>query len=329
VNNVGVPVETIRSRVRRERRIAEQARTAWGLDHVPLTLLKHSITTLFRLDAHERLVLRLLPPDRHPRVVVKSELDWLLALGQEAGLIVPEPVPARDGSLLVDIHDPESGAVRYAYVCRWAHGQHKRSRLTGADAERLGAVLARLHAFAEQYVPPSDFVRWDFDDETFRDNLHVLERKRGELAPENQQLLEGASKRVLDAMAAVGRGADAYGMIHADTNLSNIRFDGVRVGLIDFEVSCLGYYLFDIGRLRHELRALGARGADLFAALHRGYNQVRQLPAPGDEWITAFEFMSLVDIVVWVLDMPSVLRLPGHDLQLAATLETIRRLDEQ
>ena len=92
----------------------------------------------------------------------------------------------------------------------------------------------------------------------------------------------------------------SYGLIHADTNLTNWLFQADRVALIDFEVCCYGYYLFDVGRLLHELARDQQHAAALMAAFHRGYTRIHPLPPLQDVRMQAGTLMSLIDIVTWV-----------------------------
>jgi len=88
------------------RRLAEAALTAYDLGEVRLTPLQHFFNTTFRIDTcspqgkKERYVIRIHRPGSQDATTIRSELLWLLALRHEEGLIVPEPVSTRDGSLL-------------------------------------------------------------------------------------------------------------------------------------------------------------------------------------------------------------------------------------
>jgi Ser/Thr protein kinase RdoA (MazF antagonist) len=313
-------------RYRRERRLAELALGDYGLAGSALRLLKYSSTALFRVDAGEPLILRLHPPERHPTPVIRSELDWLAALRRQTNLLVPEPVAAPDGRLLVEIHSPELGETRRAALFRWLPGRHKPRSLTSADAGRLGLYLARLHRFAEQYRPPPDFVRWEFDWGEFAASTVERPRWPARLAKSDHALMHAAIDRVRRAMDELGQRSDAWGLIHADTNLSNFLFQREAVALIDFEVCCYGYYLFDVTRTLLEFEMYGERAAALATAFHRSYRNERALPELDHPYMVAFRIMNVVDVIVWILDWGERMPLATGPRRVAAALERLRQL---
>jgi len=313
-------------RYRRERRLAEAALGEYGLAGSALRLLKYSSTALFRVDAGERLIMRLHPPERHPAPVIRSELDWLATLRRQTDLLAPEPIAAPDGRLLVEIHLPELDETRWAALFRWLPGRHKPRSLTCADAGRLGAYLGRLHRFAEQYRPPADFVRWEFDWGEFAGKMLERPRWPAWLAKPDHALMHAAIDRVRGAMGELGQRSDAWGLIHADTNLTNFLFQREAVALIDFEVCCYGYYLFDVTRTLLEFEMYGERATALAAAFHRGYRSVRALPELDHPYMVAFRIMNVVDVIVWILNWDERMPLATGPRRVAAAVEQLRQL---
>src|SRR3989442_3423690 len=104
--------------VRRMKQLAETALAAYDLGEVHLTPLMHFFNTTFRIDAcppspttnphkGERYVIRIHRPGSQDALTIRSELLWLQALRHKAGLVVPEPVPSRDGKLVTIASTPE------------------------------------------------------------------------------------------------------------------------------------------------------------------------------------------------------------------------------
>lgn len=273
----------------------------FNLSHASLRLLKFSNTALYRVDTPQgRFVLRLHPPKRMPEAVLRSELDWLRILCQQTSLWTPEPVAAPDNQLLVMCHLPDQSDYRYGALFRWMGGQHKLRCLTAIDAYRMGQCLGELHAFAANYTPPPTFTRWKLDWGAFADEIAHRPSWLA-LAPEDTRLLAHAITRIRLILEQLERSPDAIGLIHGDTNLSNFRFDGSRVGLLDFEVCCFGYYLFDVTRTLLDFAQLGDRAPQLEVAFYRGYTSFRPLPALDDQAMVAFRMMNIVDLIVWIL----------------------------
>ena len=103
---------TYLGQVRRLRAVAQSALEAYGLRDARFRLIYHGENTTFRVDAPtpssamvhlpsayapNRFVLRVHRPGYQNQASIASELLWLAAL-REAGLIVPEPIPAQDGA---------------------------------------------------------------------------------------------------------------------------------------------------------------------------------------------------------------------------------------
>ena len=63
--------------------------------------------------------LRLRPPGWHRTQPMAEELHWLLALRRDTDLIVPEPVPACDGTFIQAISDPDTPGPWHGVLFHW------------------------------------------------------------------------------------------------------------------------------------------------------------------------------------------------------------------
>ena len=288
------------ARAAQQRRIAAEALPSFGLADASYQLIKLGTTTTFRVVPRtcQPCVLRLQRLSRMPLGVVQSEMRWLADIRDHTRLLVPMPIPALNGELAVLLPALPDREAQIATLFAWLPGRQKR-RLTLRDAELIGASLAILHRFSSTYRPPGTFERWDFDRATFLENVAVLDHVDATLlAPAAVQLMRAAIRFVDSILTVLASESASYGLIHADTNLTNWLFQSDQVALIDFEVCCYGYYLFDVGRLLHELGQ--QPGAALTTAFHRGYARIHPLPPLHDVRVQAGILMSLIDIVAWV-----------------------------
>jgi Ser/Thr protein kinase RdoA (MazF antagonist) len=149
--------------------LAAEALPAFGLAEEDLVLLEVKQNATFRVDRRtagtpdgERFLLRLCMPDRYRHDELLGKLRWLQSL-RNAGLAVPEPVAARDGSLVAHLAVPGS-PPRFAVLFRWRPGR----TVQGALAElvgRAGRMLGRLHRHAIEHPPGAGSVRprWGLD----------------------------------------------------------------------------------------------------------------------------------------------------------------------
>jgi Ser/Thr protein kinase RdoA (MazF antagonist) len=291
------------ARAAQQRRIAAEALPGFGLADASYQLIKLGTTTTFRVVPRTGLpcVLRLQRLSRMPLGVVQSEVRWLADIRQHTPLLVPAPIPTSNGELVVLLPALSDREPQLATAFAWLPGRQKR-RLTLRDAELIGESLAILHRFSSTYRPPSTFERWHFDCATFLENATVLDHVGATtlLSPATVQLMHDAIRFVGSTLTGLESESASYGLIHADTNLTNWLFQSDRVALLDFEVCCYGYYLFDVGRLLHELAQNQKHGPALTTAFHRGYTRIRPLPPLQDVRMQAGTLMSLIDIVTWV-----------------------------
>src|SRR5579859_1169030 len=97
------------TQIRRLRRLAQSALTAYGLEQAHITPLHHFLNTTFRIDIpdqNQRYVLRISRSGYQDAATIRSELLWLQAIRRETDLIVPEPLANRDGLLLGTVEVP-------------------------------------------------------------------------------------------------------------------------------------------------------------------------------------------------------------------------------
>jgi len=301
--------------IRRMRRLAEVALTAYDLGEVRLTPLQHFFNTTFCIDTcspagkRERYVIRIHRPGSQDTTTIRSELLWLLALRHEEGLIVPESVLTRDGALLTRASVAGVSEPRDCVVFRWVDGRFPGSQLSVKALERVGAFMAKLHRQAENFVVSEGFFRksWDYEGLCSGVLGTDLEQSWAHLSPEDRQILDEVGERVQRTMHSLGEGREVFGLIHADFYERNYLFSKGEVHAIDFDGCGWGYYLFDIGVAFSTLLARPNYLA-LRQAFLRGYRQVRPFSASHEALIDTFIAGRLMCHVLWLaahLDEPS------------------------
>jgi Ser/Thr protein kinase RdoA (MazF antagonist) len=249
-------------RLRRLRRLAQVSLEAYGLIGARLTFLQYEGNVIFRVDApgsvpimgkkdpyiENRYLLRILTTSNTEAVA--SELTWLAALSLDAGLPVPEPVPTLDGKLLTTITTPGVPHGRIVSLMRWIDGRRLTKGFRPNHFRAWGRMMARLHEFAVSWKPPEGFNRphWDWAGQLggrdFRRPLGELVSSMPERFREPFQVVSHQAREVMEGL---GKGSDAYGLIHADMYPENVLFKAGEVFPIDFEDCGYGYWMWDIG----------------------------------------------------------------------------------
>jgi Ser/Thr protein kinase RdoA (MazF antagonist) len=232
---------------------------------------------------------------------VASELTWLAALNQAAGLPVPAPVPTPDGKLLATIVTPGMPHGRVVSMMRWLDGQRFRHGLRPKHLKALGQVVAQMHMFSASWHPPAGFSRphWDWEAQlggsSFDYPLDELVASMPHLFREPFQMVSQEARR---AMELLGKGPDSYGLIHADLYPENVLFKAGKAYPIDFEDCGYGYWIWDIAvaLCQWAWKADWERMRDAF---REGYAQVRTLPEAQWAMLDLFVATQFATMVLW------------------------------
>lgn len=294
------------------RKLAHIALKQYGIENAKLTLLNDSENLLFRVDAQARYGLRVYHPDDGVSYVnllsdaaIRSELLWLLSL-RGIGLVVPEPLRAQNGDLIVHASTPQIPEGRRCALFAWVDGRFRDASLTPKALENVGAFIAKMHNHAEAFKPPPDFLRyrWDWQRE-FGEQAPLMTNKADMLSPEVRDLFRSMKDIIARTMDELGETPANFGLIHSDLHEGNYLFQGDEVRAIDFAEVGWSYYLFDVAVTLYFLRNR-PDFAQIRASMLRGYSALRPLPPDYDRHIDAFCVMRAVDLMNYVLDDESL-----------------------
>ncbi|WP_240705194.1 homoserine kinase [Pacificoceanicola onchidii] len=258
--------------------LASAALTLWGMQGAPCSFVAGRENRVYRVQSDRGdFALRLRRPGLRSAAELRSELDWMAAMGA-AGLSVPRPEPSRSGQLLEEVDGHRVDMVS------WLDGTplgKSREALTLPDPEgaylRLGQEMARLHDACDSFTPPQGFHRIAWDREGLLGEAPLWGRfwENPTLDAETRALLEAFRARAARDLEALQDSLD-YGLIHADLVRENVLLDGGTLSLIDFDDGGYGFRLFDVATA-----LLKNRNEPLYepltAALLAGYRSQRPL----------------------------------------------------
>jgi len=313
--------DTLPQRVaaRHKREVAEVALSRYGLAGARLTLLGQAVNAVFRVDApstigtgpRRRFVLRIYQTANggyvgaHDTPSIVSELMWVRSLRHDAGLIVPDPIPADDGALMA-VAPPEDTEAWRCVLSAWVPGRRFSAGLTPTRLERVGRFMGRMHQHAATFVPPPGFTRPYWDWERLFGAASVLGPANHDRVFDAADLdvFAALARQADDVMRALGEGPGVFGMIHSDLHQGNYLFEGRDVHAIDFDECGFGYYLFDIAVTLFALRRREDY-APLRAAFLQGYRGERALTERDEQYLETFLAIRVVDFVNWIMSWPS------------------------
>jgi Ser/Thr protein kinase RdoA (MazF antagonist) len=274
-------------------------------------------------------VLRLHAIGQHSTRAIHEELQWLLAIRRETALIVPAPVPARDGSLIQEIPVPGEPLPRQCVLFHWVPGDFRNDLLTPNDLQGVGAFMAQLHGHADQFVasptPPLTRRALFCDVHAWMD---APGKAAAHFSAEDLAVFAAAAQRVHTTVQELGKSPDVFGFIHADLHQWNYLFHGEEVRAIDFDDCGWGYYTYDMAVTLSYLEDRGTFPA-LQEAFLTGYQRVRSLPRRSVECLNVFLAARILFMVPWILSWPQPYHIAWGPRYLQQAVGQLRRFLER
>jgi Ser/Thr protein kinase RdoA (MazF antagonist) len=291
----------VEAAARGDDRVAEAALSRYGLSgQRTVRLINLSENATYRIDdppTGRSGILRVHRADYHDRAAIESELDWMAALGADAGIPTPSVVPTQYGDRVVTVET--DGVARHAVLFTVVPGAEPDG--TAETFAALGAITARLHRHARTWRRPAGFSRfsWDWPSSLgtnarwgrWQDGIGVGDAERAVLAP--------AAELVRTRLAEYGTSPDRFGLVHADLRAANLLVDGDRLHVIDFDDCGFSWFLYDfaaaVSFLEHDPRL-----PEWQAAWLRGYRTVEPIDPADEQMLATFVMMRRLMLVAWM-----------------------------
>lgn len=288
-------------------RLAEMAKTAlpiYGLNpDSALTMINHSENTTFRIDdpaTGDRTALRVHRNDYHSKHGIGSELAWMKALREEAGVITPTPIPSPGGALINTLEFPEL-RPRHCVLFEFLDGEEPSEDELLAPFGVLGELSGRMHTHSEGWRIPDNFERlqWDFE-HMLGDSPNWGDWKQAPaLDAERIELIERQAAVMKRRLEAFGKAPHRFGLVHADLRLANLLIHDGTTQVIDFDDSGMSWHLYDLATA---LSFIEERPdvPELVDAWVAGYRKVRDLGEEDVAEIPTFLMLRRTLILAWM-----------------------------
>lgn len=268
------------------------------------TMINLSENVTYRLDDPDsggKAILRIHRIGYHSPAAINSELQWMAALRRDAGMETPEPIPARDGTVIQTLVSPELEHPRNAVLFKFMGGREPPEDELLAPFERLGEVSARMHNHARTWQLPPGFTRHTWDYETSLGSRPIWGRWQDGMGvtPARENVLERMSVVIGRRLKRFGKPRERFGLTHADIRLANLLVEGEHTRVIDFDDCGFSWYLYDLGTalsfIEHRPDV-----PDLVESWLRGYERVVKLSAEEREELTTFIMLRRLLLVAWI-----------------------------
>jgi Ser/Thr protein kinase RdoA (MazF antagonist) len=293
---------TVRGQVRRLRHLAIHALEQYDLDISSFHLLGWYTNLLFRVRTTQgtSYVLRLCMPGWRTKTDIHSEALWLQAINQETDIVVPWPIPARNGEYVIEVPLPDIPEFGRCMLMTWLPGTPLGKHLTEANLYKMGILFARLHDFSLRFTPPPGFTQRKMIQPLARDEENVLFQASclAILNSHEQDILVRTKDRVDKAFQQLYAQPDGLRVIHNDLWHGNIKVYRGHLNPVDFEDTIWGYPIQDIAMAMQDLMSDVApdQYEPLLAAFRRGYESLQPWPEAYEGQMDSFR----VGRMLWV-----------------------------
>ena len=288
--------------------LALLANEALGLWELPtgskarLINVSENETFLVEAPGGFKSILRIHREDYHTETAIACEHAWSRSLNEEGGVKTPDILPGRNGSTIQSATSTALGQKRYLVMFEFVEGSEpdQQDDLT-TGFEELGEIAAKTHLHSIDWERPEPFERlvWDLDTVFGEEATWGNWRDGPNIGRQTRQVLEQVEATVIERLTRYGRGADRFGLIHADMRLANLLITKGETRLIDFDDCGLGWLMYDFAAGISFMED-DPRIPELKQAWVRGYRSVRPLSEEDEVEIPTFVMMRRLALLAWI-----------------------------
>lgn len=256
-----------------------------------------------------RAALRLHRPSYHSDAALRSELQWMVALGAH-GVPTTRAIATPGGDWLVNVPVPGEGEQVPVDFLEWVEGQPIGSAedcsFEGEEAiesmyAEIGRLAAAMHEHSAGWPRPPGFTRqsWNLEGclgpQALWGHYSALEG----LSAVELQLFARAVGVVRERLGAFGEAGDRYGLVHGDLVPDNVMQGPGGLVVLDFDDCGFGWYLWEFTTALFWHIGQGSFGAAWRGYL-RGYRSLRDLPEAQLELMPAMFMMRALVYMGWM-----------------------------
>ena len=298
---------TQRGQIARLRQLAIEALKQYPIKVAKIARLKYYNNITFRIDATngQRYVLRINRPGFQNANAILTEAQWLIALQNDLGLTVPDPVANKNGHFVTTAQINGVPEPRHGILFRWVYGRFLHAKLTPKIMSHLGQTMAQIHTHGQNYVSVNIFSRKHWD------HTRLLHQEAGTdpnavytfMTKKERDLFDKARNQAEQEILALNKSPNTYGIIHGDLHPRNFLVSNHQICPIDFDECGWGYYMYDITVALSELRRRPDY-SEMWSAFFEGYRTMRPFSKTQEDLFRPFLIARIIMLVRWQAGIP-------------------------
>jgi len=238
--------------------ILQEAIRRYGITQDRIRLLDGFESFMYEFERDDgEYILRVGHSLRRSIPMIQGEVNWINYLA--AGGVPAARAILSEDNRLVELIDDGQGEHFLATAFVKARGGHpKRADWTPRFYEAYGALLGRMHALSQKYIPAPSTWRPHWDDPI------MLEVER--FLPPSEAITVEKYRALTEYLRTLPRDNASYGMIHQDAHTGNLFVDEAgNITLFDFDDCVYGPFIYDIAMVLFYAVPITGIGAAEFA----------------------------------------------------------------
>lgn len=236
------------AQVRRLRKLAEEAVKKFPVKVKTIYFIHHGENATFKVtdNKNQKYLLRIHRGGYHTVGAIREELAWVENVGCMTDLKVPVPLRSKENNLVENIFLSEINRERQCCMFHWIEGERMWKGLSEKHLYLIGQNMGKLQKHTgKRKVKHRNY--WTADGLLGKNpkmgpvtNLSVATKKE-------QEIITRKRDEVFKVIKAYEQKyPQRSGLIHADMHLGNVIFAKNEMGIIDFDDSGYGAYMYDV-----------------------------------------------------------------------------------
>lgn len=268
-------------------------------------LINHTENATFLLTRADgaKTVLRVHRYGYNTAAAIQSELAWMQALRQDELMFTPTPIPGANGALLqsaaVNIDPAIPAQFMVLFEFETGREPQENDDLENSFVE-LGRLAAKAHNHVQSWTFPAGFERLRWTENTILDADGLWgDWRKAPLMDAHFDLYQCLDQILRERLAHFGKGADRYGLIHADMRLANLLIDGNQTKLIDFDDCGYCWFLYDFAAAISFMED-SPKAPALKTAWLKGYREIKSLSVEDEAELDTMIMLRRMALTAWI-----------------------------